>query len=396
VAFPDDNSRHHVKVTILGSSEPDTFDMAILALDPAVDNLDAFELQFAPINSEETHRVTGFGRSNPQPVQGKATPAKTSDCAYTLRVETLHGDSGSALLTAEGLVDGIAVQGAESDGTGSMAETIILPLRCVRIQILSAVPPGAQDDTIINTILKGSDSALRRAFQPPPKSGWISNIRLAKALSSWIAAHQASGQRSTVDQARLTRALSIIVERHLGYEFGVDFTQANSADANATANTFQTFADLEAAAGYTTTAVEFHAHAQNLYVEYLANAPQSAIAAVYRSAADNMTKLARLTTKKEDFEKAVSLAAASVLSAPSEKQKASGWATLGAASSDAGLVDVAVPAYKAAIDAGASASWITKGLVDAKMALGGAPQAKLTAEYLAGKAMQFSVPDDVQ
>lgn len=184
VSFPRETTRHRVKLLAArpsGSGNSVALDLAILKLDPAIDNVDSLELQFEPINSEQEHGITGYGRSNREPQQADARPSFSDTCTYTIRSETLYGDSGSAVLTAAGLVDEIAVDGAKSGGGASMAEMKVLPLSCAMQQILELVPDG-QSSKIMTTILTGSDADLRHAFEPPPKSGWVSNLRLAKAI----------------------------------------------------------------------------------------------------------------------------------------------------------------------------------------------------------------------
>ena len=52
----------------------------------------------------------------------------------------------------------------------------------------------------------------------------------------------------------------------------------------------------------------------------------------------------------------------------------------------AGNVAVAVPAYRAAIAEGATASWVSQGFVAAKEDLGGGAEADLTTGYLTTRA----------
>jgi hypothetical protein len=193
VAFPKSDNRHRVKVLATQSSGSSNSsgapDLAILQFDPTISDVDTLEVQFEEIDSEQVHELTGYGRKNSEPEEEAAKPAWSNDCTYTLKASTLHGDSGSAVLTAEGLVDGIAVDGAESGGTNSYSEMKVLPLSCVMVQILNAVSDD-QSPKIMSTLFSGDDDSMRRAFQPPPKSGWISNLRLAKSLYSWILAHE--------------------------------------------------------------------------------------------------------------------------------------------------------------------------------------------------------------
>lgn len=403
VAFPRSDERHQVRVinpdasnSMNGHSPPD---IAIMRLDPTLPNMNSLEVQFDKIDSEKTHQLTGYGRKNSEPEEGSGKPAWTNECTYTMKTQTVHGDSGSAVLTPEGLVDGIAVDGAKSGGTNSYSEMKVLPLSCVMPEILNAVG-DRETDSIMNTLLTGDESARQNAFQPPPRAAWVSNLRLAKAISHWSAAKKT--KHAPLQDARVEEALEIIVERGLGYKLLVDFTQASMTTEKAAADTLQRFADAELQSGSSATAIVSYTEAAKLYLRYTsqfrpiqfseASNPVIAVGEIatlllanfaYKDAASNMTKLARLTGKKEDQEMAASFAAAAVLSAPNAGLKASSWASLGSASSAAGNVAVAVPAYKAAIQDGVIDKSVTKDLSDAIAALGERPATSLTQDYLA-------------
>jgi hypothetical protein len=107
-----------------GAGDGAALDFTVLKLDRPQDGASALEIQLDSINAEQKHRVTGFGRANKAPVPAEVTVSSQGDCSYVARVPTLHGDSGSPVLTTEGLVDGIAVEGAPS-----MAETLVPPPR---------------------------------------------------------------------------------------------------------------------------------------------------------------------------------------------------------------------------------------------------------------------------
>ena len=243
-------------------------------------------------------------------------------------------------------------------------------------------------------IAKGSKSAMRHAFQPPPKTGWISNLRLAKAIQGWIARGNSSKQ--LIDSDRVATAVAIIAQRHLGYQMAVAFSRATLATAKDAGDALRKFAEMELGRGSATTAQKAYAEASSLYVQYAkayvpsgGNGPipkRSEIAATYKDIANTMVAGALISGKKEDLVAAKSFAAGAVLFSPEGKMKASSWATLGSASQEAGEASVAVPAFRAAIGEGASASWITEGLVKAKSALGQSPQQNLTVEYLGEQA----------
>lgn len=387
VVFPKEKTRHRVRALRSNGVSP-TLDLAVLKLDPALGDIDSLELQFEKMSSEQDHGITGYGRSSEEPQEGTARPSLSEECLYTMRGATLYGDSGSAVLTVDGLVDGIAVDGAESGGGNTMAEMKVLPLSCAMSLILDAVP-DVQSEKIIATIAKGSESALRHAFQPPPKPGWVSNLRLAKALQGWIAKHKS--QRQAIEERRLSVALEIIVNRHLGFEIAIAFTRFGSASEKNAADALQQFAHAELGRGSTANAERAYAAAQQLYTRYASvHLPDTSggipagtadIAAAYKGVADTLVARALISGKKQDLNKATSFAAAAVLYAPRGKLKAESWATLGTASQEAGEVSVAVPAYQAALDQGAPATWVAKDLLKAKSTLGQRPQADLTAGY---------------
>jgi hypothetical protein len=401
IAFTGENIRHRAKIVASKSinSGASPFDLAILKFDPKIDDVDSLEVQFEPIISEDDHEVTGYGRSNSQPQPATVKLSPSSQCMYTLRGETLYGDSGSAVLTAEGLVDGIAVDGAESGGGDSMSEMKVLPLSCVMSQILEIVPDG-QSAKIMATITKGSDAAMRHAFQPPPKTGWISNLRLAKAVQGWIA--KGNGPSQLIEADRVTTAITIIAQRRLGYKMAMEFSRVTLASAKDAGDTLRKFADMELRRGSTLTAEKAYAEAGNLFLQYAkAYVPLSGdvsvpkhsetattYATAFKAIADTLVAGALISGKKEDLEKAKSFAAGAVLASPKGKLKASSWATLGSVSQEAGEASVAVPAFRAAIGEGASASWITQSLVKANSALGQSPQTDLSAEYLSMQARQ--------
>jgi hypothetical protein len=113
---------------------------------------------------------------------------------------------------------------------------------------------------------------------------------------------------------------------------------------------------------------------------------QPDVARVLKDAADNTTKLARITGSEDDLKQAASFAAAAILFSPSGKLKAFSWAALGAASHEAGDFAVAVPAYRAAVEQGAKAPWVFKDLRGAEVALGRRPETGLSLQYLKDQA----------
>jgi len=224
IAFPnDDDRRYPAKVLIPergGSLDPD---VSVLQLDPALKGLRAMEVQFDAIREIEQHYITGFGPSSPQPLPRKALLTKITECEYTAVVEAFSGDSGSALLSQEGLVVGIAVTG--DHGTGkSWAKMNVLPLSCVRDKILELVS-DRQNDKIMKIVWTAGTREFEDAFLPPPVdgSGWVSNLRLAKAMLGWIASRT---RQISADKKHQENAIKIISERRLGYGMVLDLARA--------------------------------------------------------------------------------------------------------------------------------------------------------------------------
>ncbi|MDQ0391467.1 S1 family peptidase [Labrys monachus] len=375
-------------------------DIAVLKLEHPESASGAFEVQFDTIDVEHEHRVTGFGRDSPSPLEATGKPGRQSDCNFVIRSPTLHGDSGSAVLTDEGLVDGIAVEGRESGGTSSMAETVVLPMSCVRDVILPFIP-DQDTEKILDIFRSGDARALRNAFQPPvvPPRG-VNNLRLAKALIWGIAERRKNGQFPVLaDPQRMLAVMPIIVERRLGYTLLRDFTLASSTSKFAAGDAFQILGDTLRVAGSKQDAAQAYTEARNLYWSYAASLVPNSwsaidgkvdgsldVAKAYKAAADSMTKRGNLTKNEDDYRQAATLAAAAIFHAPDGPLKASSWATLGSASQAAGDVSVAAPAYDAAIKEGVSTLWAKNGLKDSRDQLGTKPALDLDAGFLANRA----------
>jgi hypothetical protein len=396
VAFPDDRDRHKAKILLPKSAEDGNStgkpDLSILRLDPPVMGVRALEVQFDTIEEGTEHRISGYGRRNPRPLQTKGQPSMTTECTYTLRGITLDGDSGSAILTSQGLVDGIVTDGAESQGTSSYSEMKVLPLACVRDVILKFVSDD-RNNQIMEIIRKGDDSVLINAFKPPPSAVWVSNLQLAKAISEWLALDK---PQRKLDEARHRAIMQIIGERRLGWEMVQKFGLSVAANAKEPGDIIRGLADTALQKGKKADAASAYGAAKQLYVQYATEtlrgqdtvvAPNNfSIAQAYKAAADIMLNLAKISGTTDALDEAAAFASAAILSAPSGKLRASSWAALGAASYENGNLDVAVSAYNTALSQGASQSWIYKDLSAARATVGPNPQLDLSAEYLGGKA----------
>src|SRR5262249_25678197 len=150
------------------------------------------------------------------------------------RADTIAGDSGSPIVTMEGLVAGLVTDGAETKGSNRYSVMKVLPLACVKDMILSIV---SNDETnrILEILRNGSESALVNAFKPPPNATteWVSNLHLAKAISQWGTLDKS--QRNP-GRDRLETVSAIIGHRLLGYSMVVDFQNSVSASAQDSGN----------------------------------------------------------------------------------------------------------------------------------------------------------------
>jgi len=400
VAFPDDEDRHKAKILLPKSADDGNStskpDLSILQLDPPVMGVPALEVQFEDIEEGVQHRISGYGRRNPRPLQGKGQPSMTTDCIYSLRGTALDGDSGSAILTGQGLVDGIVTDGAESQGTSFYSEMKVLPLACVRDVILEFVS-NDRNNEIIELIRKGNNTALVNAFKPSPNATavWVNNLHLAKAISHWLALDKT--QRK-LDEVRYRTIMQIMGERRLGWDLVSKFGLSVAANAKEPGDILRRLADIALEKGKKADAANAYGAAKQLYVQYAMEtltqkgqdtvvAPNNfSIAQAYKAAADIMLNLAKMSGTKDALDQAAAFASAAILSAPSGKLRASSWATLGAASYENGNLDVAVSAYNTALSQGASQSWIYKDLSAARAAVGPNPQLELSVEYLGDRA----------
>lgn len=407
VAFPHSDDRHRAAVLKRDSADADgspTPDFAVLKLDQPEEGLGALEVQLDVIDDQQMHSISGFGRDSQAPLPATGIASKRTDCSYVIRIPTLHGDSGSAVLTDEGLVDGVAVEGAESGGTSSMAETLVLPIACVRDRILAFVPDSDSAE-ILRILGSGNESKLLNAFQPSMSTvGRFSNLRLAKALLGWIAEHKKNQQLPPlVDRQHIAQVMPIIIERRLGYDLATDFTYVESQSKFAAADFFQNFGDSLRTSGSLADAVKAYTQARTLYIDSIGSRSSvnpvayngTAIidfetAKAYKGAADSATKSAQISGIDEAFGQAKSFAAAAVLFAPSGAMKASSWAALGSASQATGEHAIAASAFQAALNEGSTALWTKKALAYSSTQLGSRQPVDLNADYLKRLANEVS------
>jgi tetratricopeptide (TPR) repeat protein len=335
------------------------------------------------------------------PLEGTGKPSEDTECRYIIRQPTVNGDSGSAIVNEKGLADGIVIDGQESQGTPSMAEMVVRPLSCALNSILQFVP-NDDSSTILKKLASSDQEALKIAFQPPPSSasGWITNLRLAKALSVWIAQHKENPQiPPAVPPQRMPDVDAIIVERGLGYRLLNEFLVADLGTQSAAADSLQKFADSLREAGANQKAARALDEATRLYLaDATSRLPHSwtpaegpltgdpTIAKLYKAAADALTKLAEVTGRSNLYDPAAQLAAAAVFHAAPGALKASSWAALGTALQGQGNTRAAVPALKEAKKEGSTAPWVGTSLHFLEKQLGNSPTLNIGSDYLQEQA----------
>ncbi len=306
---------------------------------------------------------------------GQTNTDENLKCVHLLATDTFHGDSGSAVLTDIGLVDGIAINGSEYPPDQSrMGVTWILPLSCARDRVLGSVPDD--DDTkILKFLSAGDQNTLQDNFKPLPpfeQPDWLSNLRVAKALSDTIANWRSKGQPPPIAIAQ--NALPIISERRLlDHDLYGEFVSACARIPLAAAKVFQRFGDAREKAGVSQDAKDAYKQAAKFYHTFIADelppdqltiqpGSSPAIAGAYKAAADNQTKLAQITGDKSDYERAAQLAAAAAFSAPEGPLKTSSFTALGSALHGAGDTAAAVSAFQQAELEGPVPGWAKSSL----------------------------------
>ncbi|MBV9251840.1 MAG: hypothetical protein JO227_21685 [Acetobacteraceae bacterium] len=285
-----------------------------------------------------------------------------------------------------------------------MAETIVLPLSCVRDELLSLVPDD-DDGMVMDLLGRADDRAVRNAFQPAPQSGsgWVSNLRLAKAVHDWIGKRKAGQTGTSFGQDLSVRIAQIIAERRLGFALVLELSQVASTTRAASADLLQRVGNnlradrnMEGAAwSYAQARATYQEYARSIVADNPYQVPELGLlsqvratvrgtlaAQAYKAAADVSQKLAEITGNPSDLEQAKSLAASAIFFAPTGSLRASSWATLGSASQAAGNNAVAVPAFTAAQREGFSALWARRALHQSVAKLGDRPPEELGERFL--------------
>jgi hypothetical protein len=224
----------------------DNPDLAILELmteqDTPGPGLNSPDVQLESIDDAQGHWLIGFGRFGREPEIAPApSPAKNEECLYTIRGETVHGDSGSAFMADNGLVDGIAIYGAETkpDNSGIMNEAWILPLACVRDKLL----PFVSDDEnamIMKTLNSGDERMLSLLFQPPHQGNkWITNLHIARAVTDFIVDRRNKKATAELGIDRASKAFQILFERRVGRKLAMELLTASVSVGEITASAQQ-------------------------------------------------------------------------------------------------------------------------------------------------------------
>ena len=325
------------------------------------------EIRLAGAVHNHPYQLAGYGPNDRFPVWGGGIAAKSGDeCWYVLREATFGGDSGGAVIGEDGLLSGVILSGKAAQGAASgMQGMVFQPLSCLTDTILAATPDvGDSGKTAIDVLLTGTEQRLLQYFQPTDQrpANWISNLRLAKAIKTWLESRKKSATRTTIPEDRGVLVLDILKDRGIGSRIAFDIVVANAGPTE-TGDTLQRFGDTLVATGREDDGIDAYRLAMSAYVEQTSVPGQDAGLAAgkaYRSAADSATKIANLTGAVGDFRTAAILAANSVSLLPDGPLKGSAVAAFAYASQRAGNLKYAVPAYDYAVKLGFNKPWVTE------------------------------------
>ncbi len=163
-------------------------DFAVLAVaEPPPVGVDMLEVWLDELDSETPHSLYSFGRDSPAALVGHGgVPARQRACDWRMRGVVFNGDSGGAVVSKGGLLVGVILAGREGGAFsgGAMGQVALLPLHCVRADLLAAFAAAAPAPL---ALLAGDRQTLRSRLQPPrPSSGWIDNLSLAHLLAAAV------------------------------------------------------------------------------------------------------------------------------------------------------------------------------------------------------------------
>ena len=342
-------------------------DFAVLLVEqPPAAGVEALEVWFDEIDNEEEHDFAGFARDLPRVVWGGGRLTQQSDCGWRLRETTFNGDSGGAAVSQGGLLVGIVLDGREGgrfDG-GAMGQATILPLACVRNEILTALdqaePAGGAN------LLDRERSILLNVLQPPPSSGWIDNLRYARALRD-LMANPTLIRKLNSQNAIDCPLFKSAIDRKLGYDVAIRLIKFVSQNAKEAGDNLKRIGDQQKAENealarrlYTAAAISYGEYLTTSGVTF-GNATVSAqLAQAALGRADALASLAKISDYPSNTVAAITAAAKAVQAAPEGRTRGLAFAILGNSVFLAGDYQSAIEAYSSAKQAGFDAAWVKK------------------------------------
>jgi hypothetical protein len=399
IGLPESTARvRAVPVPITWPAGTPPRDFAVLKVDDPEDLPGALEVQFSSISGAATHSLAGFAHDSDSPIwgTGKLTQPGDDPCAYEMREWTNAGDSGSPIVSNQGLLDGIVVSGRFSgsvpDNPGVMGESRVLPMSCVEAA-LTPVVPDDQSDAILKVMSQSDEGSLHSSLYPPPGRHWISNLRLDRALFERHQARQSDAQLPPfAGSQRMQELMVLMLLRDLNSAAVYDFLTRESPTQFAAADVLQKAGDDLRKSGKNPAAIVAFGLAENSYLTFASDptvvtrsdsAGRLEIAAAYKAAADSKIKFAEITGNPSDYSEAWKIAGAAAANAPEGELRQSALAAVAVAADRAGETDVALPAYASAIDQGVQPSWLTNsfGLAAQKAGVDPSAIAKLTPGF---------------
>lgn len=315
---------------------------------------------------EVDHQVGTYLRNDPAPTWDHEAPAERDKCTFTMRLPTVHSDSGSPVITNELLVAAVVMEGAESLGSPGYMIARVMPLSCVRDTIIEVVADESTEE-IIEAFKNATDDQLKAQFQT--RQPRYTNLQLARATSRLVA----SGER--LDQERAIELTQLAVQRRLGHKYVYELALLSNESQHAAADQLFNLGLEARRQGSTTSAVAALSVATDLYADHarvltgLAGTSgvdlRFSIAQSYKGAADATTMIAEITEQPDDLDRAYDFALAAVQNAPPGELSASSLAALGVAAQRSGRGLTAIPAYHFAINGGYAGNWVSQSLNDA-------------------------------
>jgi len=365
------------------TSSSQILDFAVLGVDdPPLPGVDALEVWFDQVNEDASHHLAAYGRDLSEPLWGGGSLVRKDECAWRLRETAFNGDSGGAVVSENGLLVGIVLDGREGGqfDDGAMGQVTILPLGCVRQEILSAFDQKAPVSG--GNVLDVEKQSLQRALQPPPSSGWIDNLSYARALRDLVA------DRDLLHKIKARNAIGCplfrsTIERELGYDTAEQLISSTAESTKEAADIFNDIGDQYKTAN-AELAQRLYASAVSSYEAYirtslgipstaglppLTSAPLDvAQATVGRAVA--LSNLADVSVNSGIDSAmtriaAISAAAYAARAAPNEPIRGFAYALIGNSAFQARQYQTAIQAYSSAVNNGYNTRWIKSDYLEA-------------------------------